>query len=66
MAEYVFDAWAGWSEDRLKARLLELCVASMQKDIIIMLLVDGGKDSLSMDLQEKVMRIQASYAEHSQ
>lgn len=31
-----------------------------------MLLVEGGKDSLPMDLQEKVRRIQASYAEHSQ
>jgi hypothetical protein len=67
MTTVLFDAYDGWSEDRLKRRCRELLRLAMKKDMLICMLVEsGGVDAMPKDDADEVRRIVSAYCDDGQ
>lgn len=63
MTTFTFDAYDGWTEERLKQRCRDLCRANMRKDMIILGMVDLGLSGLSGEGRAEVIRLQEAYSD---
>lgn len=61
MPSFTLDIYKGWTEDRLKERCRDLCMALDNWQHIAMALAEHGKEGLTPTDKEKVERLIEAY-----